>query len=193
MEILTDSLTRIVRWNQEQPEMAILAGAGAYLLLLVLTLWTLVRYGGMARRQARLLKGADGASLEMMLLGHADGAASLRSDVLSATQASAKNAGALRQCLQRVGIVRYDAYGDVGGCQSFSLALLDAEGSGIVVTGLHGRSDMRLYAKPVIAGVSPLVLTDEERQAITESRVGGPILSDDAANTVSSTGTARRR
>jgi hypothetical protein len=193
LETLTNSLTGIVRWVGQEPALAILIGVGAYLLLLVLVVWTMLRCLRMARLQTRLLRGADGATLEKMLLEHADGSVTLRSDMAAIVETNTKNAGTLQQCLQRIGIVRYDAYGDVGGSQSFSIALLDAAGSGIVVTGLHGRSDMRMYAKPIIAGASPLVLTDEERQAISESRSGGPVLTDDAALAVSGTTSGGRR
>jgi hypothetical protein len=70
--------------------------------------------------------------------------------------------------------VRYDAFPDVGGEQSFSVALLDAAGSGMVLTGLYSRNDMRVYAKPVVGGSSPHSLTEEERKAIAGACAGGP-------------------
>ncbi len=193
MEILTHNLAEVVRWVGQQPGLAILVSAGAYLFLLLLVAWTMLRCIRMTRLQARLLRGADGATLERMLLEHVDGSAALKSDMTAAAEANARNLGTLQQCLQRIGIVRYDAYGDVGGSQSFSIALLDASGSGIVVTGLHGRNDMRMYAKPIVAGASTLVLTDEERQAISESRPGGPVITDDKALAVSGNLSGGRR
>jgi hypothetical protein len=71
--------------------------------------------------------------------------------------------------LQRVGLVRYDAFGDMGGHLSFSVALLDAERNGLVLSVLNGRDGARAYAKPVQAGASPVVLSDEERQAIAQA------------------------
>lgn len=183
----------IVRWVGQQPELAILLSAAAYLLLLVMSAWTMLRCSRMARTQSRLLRGADGATLEKMLLEHADGTAALRSNMSAIAEANAQNAGTLQQCLQRTGLVRYDAYGDIGGQQSFSLALLDASKSGIVITGLQGRSDMRLYAKPIVAGASTLVLTDEERRAIAESCAGGPVLPDGSAIAVSGGASEGRR
>lgn len=196
MEFLSQLLSEAVRWVGERPGPTLLIAAGAYLVLLVLVLWTMLRYARMARRQMRLLRGADGTSLERMLLDHADGSTELRAEVAAAAEASVRNADTLRQCLQRVGLVRYDAFGDVGGRQSFSVAVVDAEGSGIVLTGLHGRTEMRIYAKPVVAGRSPLALTEEERQAIAESRAGGPVLSGEepvAGSANSGVGGGRRR
>lgn len=74
--------------------------------------------------------------------------------------------GQLRGAIQRVGLVRYDAFEDTGGRLSFSAALLDAAGDGIVVTSINGRADTRCYAKPVARGDSQHNLSEEETEAI---------------------------
>lgn len=74
--------------------------------------------------------------------------------------------------LQQVGLVRYQAYHDVGGDHSFALALLDARGSGVVVNSLYHRDRCRIYAKPVREWRSDATLTDEEASAIERARTG---------------------
>jgi len=74
--------------------------------------------------------------------------------------------------LQRVGLVRYQAYHDVGGDHSFSLALLDREGAGVVINSLYHRDRCRIYAKPVRDWASPITLTEEETEAISRARAG---------------------
>jgi len=71
-----------------------------------------------------------------------------------------------RKALQRLGIVRYNPFEDTGGNQSFVLALLDADGDGIVLTSLHTRQATRLYAKPVRGGKSDASLSEEEVEAL---------------------------
>jgi hypothetical protein len=178
MGAVNDALAQAVDLVRREPGAALLIAAGAYLLLLVLILWTLVRYARMARRQARLLRGTEGTNLERMLMEHLDGADAVRREIARAAEQGTSNQSSLRLCLQRVGLVRYDAFPDMGGEQSFSAALLDAEGNGLVVSGLVSRRDMRVYAKPVTRGVSPLSLTDEEREAISGARAGGPVAAD---------------
>lgn len=56
--------------------------------------------------------------------------------------------------IQKVELIRYNPYDETGGDQSFSVALLDNEGIGVVVTSLHARSGTRVFAKPVIKGSS---------------------------------------
>ena len=72
--------------------------------------------------------------------------------------------------LRHLAVVRYDAFGDMGGHLSWSMALLDDHGDGVVVTSIHGRSDARTYAKPVATWSSDQQLSPEEEDAITHAR-----------------------
>jgi hypothetical protein len=71
--------------------------------------------------------------------------------------------------VRHVGVVRFDAFEDMGGRLSFSAALLDGNGDGVVITSINGRQDTRCYAKRVTKASSVHNLTDEERQAIREA------------------------
>ncbi len=72
-----------------------------------------------------------------------------------------------RLALQNFAVVRYDAFDDMGGRLSFSAALLDDHGDGMVITSINGRSDSRTYAKPIQGLTSQHNLSEEEREAIT--------------------------
>jgi Protein of unknown function (DUF4446) len=74
------------------------------------------------------------------------------------------------QALRNVAVVRYDAFTDTGGQLSWSLALLDDSGSGVVVTSIQGRNESRTYAKNVAAWTSETQLSPEEEDAITNAR-----------------------
>jgi hypothetical protein len=63
-------------------------------------------------------------------------------------------------------LVRYDAYNEMSGHQSLSIALLDSNGSGIVLSSIHHRDSARLYAKQVTAGTPELELSPEEEEAL---------------------------
>jgi non-ribosomal peptide synthetase component F len=76
--------------------------------------------------------------------------------------------------LQNVGIVRYNAFEDTGGDQSFAIALLDNVGAGAVFNGLYHRTVCRVYAKPVRDWKSTYSLSDEEEEAIRKARAGVP-------------------
>jgi hypothetical protein len=71
---------------------------------------------------------------------------------------------------RHLGIVRYDAFSDVGGRLSWSVALLDDSGGGVVLTAIHGRSEARSYAKSVSGWASDQPLSPEEERAVSAAR-----------------------
>jgi len=76
----------------------------------------------------------------------------------------------VKSSIQKIGIVRYNPFSNVGSDQSFSIALLDAEDNGIVITSLYSHDGNRVYSKPVEKGVSEYSLSDEEVKAINEAK-----------------------
>jgi hypothetical protein len=72
--------------------------------------------------------------------------------------------------LRHVAVVRYDAFGDMGGHLSWSLVLLDAGGNGLVLTSIHGRSEARTYAKSIAGWSCAQQLSPEEDEAIAHAR-----------------------
>jgi hypothetical protein len=73
--------------------------------------------------------------------------------------------------LSHVGLVRFDAFDDTGGGQSFALALVDEDGDGVVLTSLHSRQSTRLYIKGVRRGVADAPLSGEEVRALQSAGV----------------------
>ena len=72
----------------------------------------------------------------------------------------------ISSCIQKAGILRYNAFRDVGGDLSFAMALLDREDNGIVLNGIYGSESSNIYAKPIKKGESTYQLSDEEKYAI---------------------------
>ena len=70
---------------------------------------------------------------------------------------------------RHLGVVRYDAFEDVSGSQSFALALYDDSGNGAIVNGVVGRTDSRVYCKPLVNGRSERNLSQEEQRAIRDA------------------------
>ena len=69
-------------------------------------------------------------------------------------------------CLQKIGLVRYNAYKDTGSNLSFAVAILDEENSGIVLNGIYARDSSNIYCKNIEKGESPYALSKEEKEAI---------------------------
>jgi len=115
---------------------------------LVVGVLALRRSGADARRRAR----RSGAAVPTDLEG-------LRGEV-QALRVEATDA------LRHMSVVRYDAFGDMGGHLSWSLALLDDGGNGVVLTSIHGRSDARTYAKNIASWSCDTALSPEEEEAV---------------------------
>jgi len=72
--------------------------------------------------------------------------------------------------LRKMGLIRYNPFKDGGGDQSFSLALLEENDSGFVLTSIYTNEGVRIFAKPVLKGESTYQLSEEERQAIKKAK-----------------------
>lgn len=72
--------------------------------------------------------------------------------------------------VQKVGLVRFNPFKETGGDQSFSIALLDSQDNGLVISSLYTREGTRIYAKPIVAGESKHNLSKEEEMAIEQAK-----------------------
>ncbi len=147
---------------------ALWVGVGVAIVALAVGLvLTGARVRRLEQRYQRMMEGASAQGLEEILLEHLDHMRTSRQEVerLSA-EVAAQNA-TLSRAIQHVSLVRFNPFDDTGGNYSFALALADDEGTGVVLCSLHGRGNTRLYAKPIVDWASPMVLSEEEQQAVS--------------------------
>ena len=125
------------------------------------------------RRTYLVLQGDDGAeSFVDAVSKKVAEVERLRQDVQS-TQAEVESLRIdLSDSIRHVAVVRYDAFNDMGGRMSFSAALLDDAGDGLVISSINARTETRTYAKGVKAGSSDAILSPEEEQAIGYAQRG---------------------
>ena len=119
------------------------------------------------RRDYSVLQGGDQKeSFVAVAARQAEQVAQLRAHLTTVERRMQALRGDVADALRHVAVVRYDAFRDMGGRMSFSAALLDDAGDGLVITAIHGRTETRSYAKGVKAANSDQQLSPEERQAI---------------------------
>ena len=116
-----------------------------------------------------LLKGNSGQNLESILLDLARDKEILKEELINLRKYNEDLNQRLLSAVQKVGIVRYKALPDLGSELSFSVALLDSQNNGVVITSLYGREQCLVYGKPVEHGVSSYPLTAEEIKAIQKA------------------------
>ena len=139
-------------------------------LNLVLLVYVLYRLLGRPGSRARRV----GAGERQAVAGESHGRANQRLEaaVRKLAQGQRQLSDIAKDSVRHVGVVRFDAFEDMGGRLSFSAALLDGHGDGVVITSINGRQDTRCYAKRIQNGTSIHNLSDEERQAIREALEG---------------------
>lgn len=103
--------------------------------------------------------------------GHPEGGKPKAADGTSAVEGDDAGAIDLR-ALRDVAVIRYDALQEMSGQLSFSLALLNSSGDGIVLSSINGRAETRTYAKVIVAGKGEQQLSPEEEEAIRVARLG---------------------
>lgn len=146
-------------------EIALGAAGGAFLALVGAVVAN-VRIRRL-RRGLSLLEGPGGPEsiLEALERSTAETRA-LRAEVGRAKSDVDVARSELADALRHVAVVRYDAFGDMGGRMSFTVALLDDSGDGLVITSINGRTESRAYAKGVRQASSDQSLSPEENEAI---------------------------
>jgi hypothetical protein len=108
-------------------------------------------------------------TLRALLEGQAGQIQRLEKAVRALHATDKRQDASMRSTVRHVGLLRYDAFEDVGGRLSFSCALLDDHATGVVLTSINGRQETRVYAKPVTAGTSSYNLSTEEQEAIRQA------------------------
>lgn len=139
------------------------------LVALLLSVGLAVRTSRM-KSQYAVLSAADGrASFVEVVSRKAEEVEALRDDVAQLADDLRGTQRELQMAIRHVGVVRYDAFGDMGGRMSFSAALVDDHGNGFVLTSVHARSESRSYIKQLRGGMAEVSLSPEESAAVAEA------------------------
>ncbi|GFN37163.1 DUF4446 family protein [Tepidimicrobium xylanilyticum] len=144
----------------------------AFFILLALYLIAEIRISKIKNRYNQLVRGMDGVSIEELLIENGNKMVKLEEDFSQLFSKVNSLDGKFAFSIQKIGYIRYDAFGDMGSELSFSIALLDEFLNGFVLTSIYGREHSTCYAKPIKDGKSPYPLSVEEMQAIDRAIKG---------------------
>ena len=144
----------------------ILGLAGVLIILLVVLIVNLVQISKLKKKYKIFMCGKTAKSLEDTLVKRLDQV----DELIAANAANEKNINELfdkmKITFQKVGLVKYDAFHEMGGKLSFSLALLNETNDGFVLNAVHSRDGCYTYVKEIIGGNSIIILADEEQEAL---------------------------
>ncbi len=160
-----NEVTLFNNWLAQNMMVIFLTIIGLNVLLIILFLaahFTLKKY-------KNLLKRAEGKDLEPLLLELLEKTNQVFRKQQQIDERLTNNQILAERHLQNWSLVRFQAFENTGGDQSFAFAMLDALGDGIVMSSIFGREEARVYCKPVQKGSSIYPLSDEEKEAIDKA------------------------
>ena len=156
----------------DQLTLAFAVLAAVVVIGLLFILLTALRIRKMRRQYAILRGGGHETDILSAISGSMSSLRSMDQKIEDIAAALRDQAELSRLSLQKFAVVRYNAFDDMGGQLSFSAAMLDDHGDGIVITSINGRTETRTYAKPIKALGSSHNLSEEEREAIAGAAAG---------------------
>lgn len=140
--------------------------AAVVLILLILTIANIVQMRKLKKSYKAFMGGKNAKTLEDTLIKRLKQVDNL----LEANAENAKNIKNLfsdmQHTYQKMGLIKYDAFHEMGGKLSFSLAMLDVRNNGFIINAMHTREGCYTYIKEVIDGNSIIVLSEEEKEAL---------------------------
>lgn len=163
------NLSQIINFVNKNLEIFILTSIVLMILMVVVFILNNMRTAKFIKQYKMLMTGVTNDNLEEIMLKNNQMLQKASINIANLEQSLSNVNSKLISCIRKVGIVRFNAFPDMGSDLSYAIALLDERGNGVVITGLTGRNDSRTYAKPIVEGKSTYQLTDEEKQAIAQA------------------------
>ncbi len=146
--------------------------------LIVMLIFLLIRYNQLNLSYQMFMKGRRAESLEEEIGALFDDISTLKASSEKNKKDIKKMIENLRECYQRVGIVKYDAFKEMGGKLSFSVALLNDNETGFIINSIHSSEGCYVYTKEIVNGECAISLGDEEKKALTLALSAEPYIYD---------------
>lgn len=140
--------------------------AGIILLLFLLLIINMVKVSKLKKQYRKFMGDTDAKSLEEKIVERLEQIDGLISSTASNKERIDKLDGLMNVTFQKIGLVKYDAFDEMGGKLSFSLALLNQKDDGFIINAMHSREGCYTYIKEIISGKSIIVLGAEEKEAL---------------------------
>ncbi len=144
----------------------IITMAAIILVMFIIILTNTVKLNKLKKRHQKITNNFNDKNLETILIDHYKKVQEVTIDNQKIKNDIIKIKKDLSICVQKIGVIRYNAFNDVGSDLSYAIAVMDLEDNGFVINGIYSRESSTTYAKPVVNGQSKYPLSVEEMQAI---------------------------
>ncbi|MCD7826314.1 MAG: DUF4446 family protein [Clostridiaceae bacterium] len=149
----------------------VLGMAGVILIMLIMIIVIMAKNSSLKKKYNQFMDGENGKNLEKSILDKFSSIDHLESNVEDIYQKISAINRQLSTAYQKIGIVKYDAFKEIGGKLSFVLVLLTAEDNGFILNSMHSTKEgCYTYVKEVVKGEAFLILSEEEQQALEEAK-----------------------
>jgi hypothetical protein len=135
-------------------------------ILIILIATTYRALNKLESKYRKLMRGVNNKNLEDMVISYLDKVDVVKDQNQDIKQMYERIDGDLKTCIQKTSIIRYKAFDDMGSDLSFSIALLDGNSNGVILTSIYGRNESTTYAKPIDKGISRYELSEEEKKVL---------------------------
>ncbi|ABZ83646.1 conserved hypothetical protein [Heliomicrobium modesticaldum Ice1] len=162
-------MPEIIEWANENIVGLTILCLGLTISMMVIGLIALVKSQKITDMYQALLRGQEGENLEALLLKNMELSKALQQRIETMERSISQLEAISKETVRHVGIVRFNAFENVGSDQSFAVAMLNDQRNGVVISSLYGRELSQVYAKPIQNGTSSYLLSDEEKEAIAKA------------------------
>ncbi len=159
----------ILNTINENSSFIIIALVVIILLLFIIVISLTRSVNKLEKKYKRIMRGVNNKNLEELInlkLEEIDKAVENSNEALNKCEVIKEE---MKGCVNKIAIMRYKAFPDVGSDLSFSIAVLDSYNDGVLITGIYSRQDSTTYAKPVDKGISRYELSEEESYVLNEA------------------------
>ncbi len=140
---------------------------GIEIFLIIVVIYCLIKVSSINRKSEIFFKGKNGEDLEVLIMKNSADLKTMDGEIQELYNISNVIHGLAQKSVHKVGIIRFNPFNDIGGDQSFCVALLNGQDTGVVISSLHTKEGTRVYAKPIKKGAEDKYpLTEEEKKAV---------------------------
>ncbi len=138
-------------------------------LFIILLIIAFISLNKVEKKYRRMMRGVNNKNLEELLLNSLDSIDDIKEKNSEVIKICNATRALTESCIQKVAIIRYKAFENIGSDLSYSVAFLDANNNGVLLTSIYGRNESTTYAKPIDKGISRYDLSEEEERALHQA------------------------
>ncbi|MCK5475555.1 MAG: DUF4446 family protein [Candidatus Pacebacteria bacterium] len=147
-------------------EMIIIVVIAILILFFAWNIYLSLSLNSIKKRTRSFFSGKESKDLEEVIYTQIKNSDKINEDIKKIYKENIQIKENIQKCIQKVGVVRFNPFGEVGGNQSFAIALLDNSLSGVIILSLYSRDGVKVYSKQITKGKSEYKLSKEEEEVI---------------------------